>query len=166
MMRGPFFLLYFLLLFLQQHIFPPGILNIRAQTCEDVLMPQAITGNPARFTGLLKQVGAITRWQYLQKAMLCLNLLFCFHSVSFNKAERVAIVSNADQSISSLKDGHLGLSESVRLIALLTKVNKQRLPPHYLEWDLGPPHGLRWSSFRGSGDVSLNTQIFISRKST
>lgn len=55
----------------------------------------------------------------------------------------MAIVSNADQSISSLKDGHLGLSESVRLIALLTKVNKQRLPPHYLEWDLGPPHGLR-----------------------
>lgn len=57
----------------------------------------------------------------------------------------MTVVPNADQSISSPKAGDVCFTESVMLIALGTgpssKLTKQGLPPHYLEWEIGPHVG-------------------------
>lgn len=97
--------------------------------------------------------------------MLCIDFIVIFCPlVCFPKAERVAFVSNADQSVASPKAGHLCFSESARVISLGTgsswKLHKVYLHNTWVGSHMGwgeDPHKIR--------DVSLNTQGYISPKS-
>lgn len=158
-------------LFLQQHVVPAGLLNTRAQTCKDVLMPWAISGIQVRFPGLLKWLGGVVSWQHLQKAMPCLNLLSCFLSVR--------LFSQSRESDHCAKCRPKYLFSKHRTFVLLRqcqvnltgyrsflKVNKTRSTFTSPGVGVGPSGGLGWSPFTGYRDVSLNTQVFISSKST
>lgn len=134
-------------------------------------MPQAITGNLVRFTGLLKWVGTVVSWQHLQKAMLCLNLLSCFFSVSlFSQGRKSDHCAKCRPKYLFSKCWTFVLLRKCQVnitgYRSFLKVNKTR-STFTLPWvGVRTSHGLRWSPFTGYRDVSLNTQVFISSKST
>lgn len=164
---------FFPRLFLPQHTFPAGVSNTRAQTCKDVLMPQAITGNLVRFSGLLKWVEAVVNWQHLQKAMLCLNLLSYFLSVSLFSQSRKSdhCAKHRPKYLFSKRWTFLLLKKCQVNITghrSFLKDNKTiTFKQNTLPWvGVRTSHWLRWSPFTGCRDVSLNAQLFISSKST